>query len=43
MKELETEKQAQRNIIQNMRLIKEKEMQDVCIDFGFKYVLSQKI
>lgn len=40
MKELEAEKQDQRNIIQNMRLIKEKEMQDVCIDLCFKHVLS---
>lgn len=43
MKEFEAEKQGQKNIIQNMRLIKEKEMQDVCIDFCFKHVLSQKI
>lgn len=40
MEELEAEKQAQKDIIQNIRLIQEKEMQDVCIDICYKHILS---
>lgn len=42
MEELEAEKQTQRNIIQNMQLIQEKEMQDVYIDICYKHILSKK-
>lgn len=43
MEELKAEKQDQKNMIQNIRLIKEKEMQDVRIDICCKHVLSQKV
>lgn len=42
MEKLEAEKQAQKDIIENIRLIKEKEMQDVYIDICYKHILSSQ-